>query len=82
MSERAPHEQAAEVSSLLPEPEVTSRADKLVFTPEEVAKLLGLHPNSVYSMLKCGELPAVKAGRKWLISKRRFETWLDGGSSE
>ena len=82
MSERAPHEQAPEASSLPPEPEVTSRADKLVFTPEEVAKLLGLHPNSVYSMLNCGELPGLKAGRKWLISKRRFEVWLDGDSSE
>ena len=51
---------------------------KQAYTPEEVARILGLHPNSVYQMLKNGELPGVKAGRKWLVSKRRFHGWLDG----
>jgi len=55
-----------------------STVDKQVYSPEEVARSLGIHLNSVYSMLKSGELPAVKAGRKWLISKKRFEAWLDG----
>lgn len=65
-------------SSLTAEPEVMSSIDRQVFSPEEVAKLVGLHPNSIYSMLKNGELPGIKAGRKWLISKRRFEAWLEG----
>ncbi len=64
--------------SLTGKVEVTSFTNRLALTPEEVARLLGLHPNSVYAMLKNGTLPAVKAGRKWLISKRRFDTWLDG----
>jgi excisionase family DNA binding protein len=67
--------------SLTSDVEVMSSTDRQVFTPEEVARLLGLHPNSVYTMLKSGELPGMKAGRKWLISKRRFEAWLDGGDS-
>jgi excisionase family DNA binding protein len=67
--------------SLTTDVEVTSSIDRQVYTPEEVAKLLGLHANGVYSMLKSGELPGMKAGRKWLISKRRFEAWLDGGDS-
>ena len=64
--------------SLAGELEVMSSITKQAYTPEEVAKLLGLHPNSVYQMLKNGELPSVKAGRKWLISKRRLQVWLDG----
>ena len=28
-----------------------------------------------------GDLPGMKAGRKRLIAKRRFEAWLDGDSS-
>lgn len=72
---------SAEVGSLSPVPEVMSSTDRQVYTPEEVAKLLGLHPNSVYTMLKSGELPGVRAGRKWLISKRRLDAWLDGGES-
>ena len=58
-----------------------SSADRQVYTPEEVARMLGLHPNSVYTMLKAAEMPGVRAGRKWLISKRRFEAWLDGGTA-
>ena len=69
---------ATAVSSLTTEVEVTSSVDRQVYTPEEVARLLGLHSNSVYGLLKSGELPGLKAGRKWLISKRRFEAWLDG----
>ena len=61
--------------------EVMSSTDRLALTPEEVAQLLGLHPNSIYTMLKNGSLPAIKAGRRWLISKKRFEAWLDGDES-
>jgi excisionase family DNA binding protein len=67
-------------SSIAAKVEVTSNADRRAYTPEEVARLLGLHPNSVYTLLKSGDLPGIKAGRKWLISKRRFEAWLDGGN--
>ena len=78
MSEETPSHKVPRTGSLTTEPEVMSPTDKLAYTPEEVAKLLGLHPNSVYQMLKSGELPGVKAGRKWLVSKRRFHGWLDG----
>jgi excisionase family DNA binding protein len=58
-----------------------SSVDRQVYSPEEVATLLGLHTNSVYSMLKSGELPGIKTRRRWLISKRRFDSWLDGGEN-
>jgi excisionase family DNA binding protein len=61
--------------------EVMSDTDRLALTPLEVSQMLGLHLNSVYSMLKDGSLPGIKAGRRWLISKKRFETWLDGRDS-
>lgn len=64
---------------MIPGPEVMSSTDRLVYSPEEVARLLGLHANSVYSLLKSGTLPAVRAGRRWLIPKRRLEAWLEGG---
>jgi excisionase family DNA binding protein len=53
--------------------------ERRAYTPEEVAKLLGLHVNSIYGLLKSGELTGIKVGRKWLISKRRFDVWMDGG---
>jgi excisionase family DNA binding protein len=68
-------------ASLTTGPEVMSSVDRQVLSPEEVARMLGLHLNSVYSMLKAGSIPGVRAGRRWLISKRRFEAWLDGGET-
>lgn len=64
------------------ESEVMSSIERKTLYPEEVARLLGIHPNSVYSMLKDGSLPGLKAGRRWLISKRRFDAWLDGEGRE
>ncbi len=65
-------------ASKLAEPEVMSTTTKLAYTPEEVAGLLGVHPNTVYAMLKSGELPGVRAGRRWLVSRKRLDFWLDG----
>ena len=61
--------------------EVMSDDERRTYTPEEVAKMLGLHLNSVYSMLKRGALPGRKVGNKWLISKKQFDEWLDGAKA-
>ena len=68
--------------SIVLAPEVMSDDDRRAYTPEEVARMLGLHLNSVYAMLKCGEIPGVRARRKWLISKKRFDAWFDGEVAE
>jgi excisionase family DNA binding protein len=83
MNERrsSPDNLPVEDGSTHAEVEVMSSTDRLALTPEEVSQMLGLHLNSVYSMLKDGSLPAIKAGRRWLISKRRFEAWLDGDAT-
>jgi excisionase family DNA binding protein len=44
----------------------------------DVAQLLGVGTNTVYQMLRSGQIPARKAGDKWIISRRRFHDWLDG----
>ena len=71
-----------DVSSPGPRSEVMSDDDRRAYTPEEVARMLRLHLNSVYSLLKSGEIPGLRAGHKWLIPKRRFDAWLDGGMAE
>ena len=72
---------SAATSSITAESEVMSSTDRQVYTPEEVALMLGMHANSVYALLKEGTLPGLKAGRRWLISKRRFDAWLEGEGS-
>ena len=36
-------------------------------TTVEAAKRLGVSLNWVYMLIRCGELPATKTGKKWLI---------------
>ena len=42
-----------------------------------VAERLGVDRNTVYRFLKEGALPAIQLGKKWLISERRLETFLE-----
>jgi excisionase family DNA binding protein len=44
--------------------------------PEWVAERLGIDKNTVYKHLAAGVLPAVRLGRKWLISERRLAAFL------
>lgn len=46
--------------------------DKYI-TPEEVADELGLSLTTVYNLLRKGQLPGVKVGRKWLILREKIE---------
>lgn len=46
--------------------------DKYI-TPEEVADELGLSLTTVYNLLRKGELPGVKIGRKWFILREKIE---------
>lgn len=45
--------------------------------PEWVSEQLGLERNTVYKYLKEGILPAVRIGKKWLISESKLTEWLE-----
>jgi excisionase family DNA binding protein len=48
--------------------------ERVVYTPREVAKLLGVDRTTVYRRMREGSIPVVQmgTGRKY-ISKKRFE---------
>jgi excisionase family DNA binding protein len=46
---------------------------KNVFTVEEVAELLGVHPETIRRAIKRKELKAAKIGKAWCISKLDLE---------
>jgi len=64
--------------------EVT-KLEKLACTPGICAELLSIHVNTVYSLIHSGRLPAIKLGRKYLISLKELQNWLakpqDGGTN-
>jgi excisionase family DNA binding protein len=45
---------------------VTGKPEKLL-TVEEVAELLGVHPQTVYELVRSGTLAARKIGRVWRV---------------
>ena len=45
-------------------------------TLAEIAKYLGVHPMTIYRMLKAGRLPGFKLGRQWRTKKDVLDAWL------
>ena len=50
----------------------------MALTPEQIADETSLHVNTIYSLLKKGEIPHVKLSRRYLVSRIEFEKWLAG----
>ncbi len=44
---------------------------------EEVAKYLGVVPDTVYRKARRGEIPAVKMGKIWRFPKDALDKWLN-----
>jgi excisionase family DNA binding protein len=56
--------------------ERNSFAERLAYSPDEAAELLGISRELVHDLLRTGQLGSVKAGRRRLIGKRHLETFL------
>lgn len=55
--------------------------DVLYYTPEEVAKILKISKGTVYELIKRGELPSYRVGRKVRISPSDLEAYTKPASS-
>jgi excisionase family DNA binding protein len=52
-----------------------------VLTSKEVGSILRLSKNTVNELLRSGRIPSVRAGKKYLVSRRALEKWLAGEKS-
>ena len=50
-------------------------------TPEEAAAYLRVNAQTMYRLLRSGQLPGVKVGRQWRIRRVALEQYLDGPPS-
>ena len=55
-------------------------AERLAYSPDETAELLGISRELVHDLLRTGQLGSVKAGRRRLIGKHHLEAFLAGES--
>lgn len=51
--------------------------EKLFYTLKELADILGLKPKSMYNLVYTGRLPARKWGKRWIVTKKDLEKFLE-----
>jgi len=56
--------------------ERNATAERLAYSPDEAAELLGISRELVHDLLRTGQLGSVKAGRRRLIGKHHLEEFL------
>jgi excisionase family DNA binding protein len=44
-------------------------------TVEEIARRLDIGRLAVYTMLEQGIIPAIRLGRRWIVTRYAFENW-------
>ena len=54
-------------------------SEKLTLTVSETARLLGISRGLAYEMVRTGELPSVRFGKRVLIPRRALEKLLEQG---
>jgi excisionase family DNA binding protein len=53
-----------------------------VLDVEMTAQLLTVSADTVYDLLKNGDLPGWKVGRKWMTTKATVLRWMESSSAE
>lgn len=56
--------------------------EKLVYSIQEAAKLLGISRSYAYELVRNGTIPALELGKKRVIPKEKFIAWINGKESE
>jgi excisionase family DNA binding protein len=57
-------------------PELTLKPGQLTFTVQEAAAVLGISKSSAYEAARRGELPALRFGRRLVVTRTTLETLL------
>lgn len=46
-----------------------------LMTVNEAAECLRFHPSTVYRLVRGGQIPALKLGKQWRVSRGAIERW-------
>jgi excisionase family DNA binding protein len=53
-----------------------------VYTVREVAGLLGINLGVIYELIRQGDIPAKRLGKRWIVPRRLFHVWLNNITKE
>lgn len=51
--------------------------DKILFTPDDIKKELGIGNDKVYALFNQPSFPSIKIGKAHYITRENFISWLD-----
>lgn len=54
-----------------------SEMERMVFSIQEVAEMLGISKSYAYELVRNGTIPALQLGRKRVIPKEEFKKWIN-----
>ncbi len=60
----------------MPKPRSKPTPEKLTYTPAEAAAVLGVSRPTMYDFLHSEGFPALRVGRRWLISRELLAEWV------
>ncbi len=69
-----------QASPAIGEADFEVRPVRAVYTVKEVAAMLSLSVSSAYTLVRAGQIPAERLGRRWVVPRSRFHAWLDGAA--
>lgn len=52
--------------------------EKLVYSIQEAADLLGISKSYAYELARNGTIPVLELGKKRVIPKEKFNQWING----
>ena len=55
---------------------------RIIMNVDEVARYLGVVPDTIYRKARRGEIPAVKMGKMWRFPKETLDKWLNDSALE
>lgn len=61
---------------------MTTASERLTWTVDEVAAMLGVGETTVREQIKAGVIPARRLGNRIVIPKGPFQRWLDSDHAE
>ena len=56
--------------------------DKLTFSVNEAAKMLGLSRNAAFAACRKGEIPVIRIGKRLLVPKNRLMSLINGENNQ
>ena len=48
-----------------------------IYTVPQAATLLGISHGLAYDLVRAGEIPAKRLGRRWIVPRARVHAWLN-----